>query len=114
MCYPISNISVNIIIQKGVISVKAATKTWLYFGIAIFLVVGYPAILMMISETVPLYLFLPSLIGIGMIVGRGTAIWVDLVSHKSEHTKDLDYPDPTIIDTTGIKYREEYKDDRSR
>ncbi len=81
---------------------------WIYFGFSLFLVVGYPALLFLLMPgKVPFYLMLPVLLGIGLIVGRANALWVDIVSHKSDHTKDLDYPDPTIADMTGIRYREE-------
>ncbi len=86
---------------------SALTKNLIYFGTAIFLIAGFPGLMMLFAETVPFFMFLPVIVGIGMIVGRGISIYVDYVTHKTERTKDLDYPDPTIIDITGIKYRED-------
>ncbi len=84
------------------------TKNIIYFSIATFLMIVYPAILTLLPvPSMPFVVFIPSFIGMAMFGVKGVSIWYQYVTHQTERTKDLDYPGPTIIDITGIKYRED-------
>lgn len=83
------------------------TKNLLYYITALLLIVGYPAVIASFFQTIPMIVYTPVLVGLGMIMVKATTYWLDYVSHDAEQTKDLNYPDPTIIDITGIKYKED-------
>jgi membrane protein implicated in regulation of membrane protease activity len=84
------------------------TKNIIYFSVATFLMIIYPAMLTFLPvPRMPFFVFIPAFVGFVMIGVKGVSIWYRYVTHQTERTKDLDYPDPTIIDITGIKYRED-------